>query len=139
MEAISAQTTLVSRHPWPELRETIDEQVQKTQPQIYAIEAVVPTPPLPVRFSYLSATETFKPNKARQEVIRLFEENHPPQNPCRWRLSLLGAQTGRGSDNGCVIKRTHEARYARLIEVVHQLACLELGCLTGFGGPPGQS
>ena len=33
-----------------------------------------------------------------------------------------GAQTGRGSDNSCVVNRTHEQKHARLTEVVHQLA-----------------
>ena len=33
----------------------------------------------------------------------------------------FGAQTGRGSNNG-VTNRAHEPKYARLIEVVHQLA-----------------
>ena len=60
--------------------------------------------------------------------MRLFEENQPRSNANRWRLSgvakslTLGAQTGRGSDNGCVIRRTLEQRYVPLIQLVHQLA-----------------
>ena len=34
----------------------------------------------------------------------------------------FGAQTGRGSDNGCLVKRTLEPRDAQLIQLVHQLA-----------------
>ena len=44
MEDISAQTTLVSGHPWPDLREMIHEQVQKARPQIYAVQEVVHNP-----------------------------------------------------------------------------------------------
>ena len=76
----------------------------------------------------LKASSDFKPSKARQEVIRLLEKHLPQPNPNRWRMSAtaksltFGAQTGRGSDNGCVINRTYEAKYARLIEVGHKLA-----------------
>ena len=34
----------------------------------------------------------------------------------------FGAQPGRGSDDGCVIKRTLDPRYAQLIQLVHKLA-----------------
>ena len=44
MEDIASQTTLVSGHPWPELREMIHEQVQRTRPSINAVQEVVPTP-----------------------------------------------------------------------------------------------
>ena len=40
VEDIAAQTTLVSGHPWPELREMIHEQVRKARPQIYAVQEV---------------------------------------------------------------------------------------------------
>ena len=128
MQAIANNTHLVSSHTWFELRDMIDEQVQKTHPQIYAVEEVVLTPIPPVQFTHLATSDNFKPNKARQKVIRLFETHHPPPNPNRWRLSgttkslTFGAQTGRGSDNGCVVNRTYEAKYARLIAVVHELA-----------------
>ena len=40
MQAIADKTTLVSGHTWLELRDLIDEQVQRTHPQVYAIEEV---------------------------------------------------------------------------------------------------
>ena len=57
-----------------------------------------------------------------------FEEFHPPSNPNRGRLSgtakslTFGAQTGRGSERSCVIKRTTDYKYSGLISLVHQLA-----------------
>ena len=53
---------------------------------------------------------------------------HPATNPNRGRLSgtaqsfTFGAQTGRGSDQSCVIKRTTDYKYHILITLVHQLA-----------------
>ena len=44
MEDIASQTTLVTGHPWPELKEMIHEQVQKTYPMLHAVQDVVPTP-----------------------------------------------------------------------------------------------
>ena len=77
----------MSGHPWLELRDLIDEQVQRTHPQIYVVEEVVLTPIPPVQFSYLVTSEDFKPHEARQEVMRLFEVHQPQPNPTRWRLS----------------------------------------------------
>ena len=34
----------------------------------------------------------------------------------------FGAQTGRGSEKGCVIRRTQEPKCAKLIQLVHSLA-----------------
>ena len=132
MQVISKNTTLVSGHPWLELRDLIEKQVQRTPPQIDSVKEVVLTQIPPVKIRHLGSSDHFKPNKARQEVMRLFEVHHPPTNPNRWRLSrvakslIFGAQAGRGSDNSCVINRTHESKYARLIEVVHQLGHSDL-------------
>ena len=63
-----------------------------------------------------------------KEVIAWFEHLHPTSNPNRGRLSgtaqslTFGAQTGRGSDRSCVIKRTTDYQYHGLIDQVHQLA-----------------
>ena len=60
--------------------------------------------------------------------MHLFDQLHPTPDPNRGRLSgsarslTFGAQTGRGSDNGCVIDRTDDPKYGRLIDIVHQLA-----------------
>ena len=52
MEDIASQTSLVSGHPWLELREMIHEQVQTTSSRIHAAHAVVPTPTPPIQVSY---------------------------------------------------------------------------------------
>ena len=63
----------------------------------------------------------------RREIIRWFEHFHPTPNLNRGRLSgsaaslTFGAQTGRGSDRSCVIKRTLDYDYYPLITLVHQL------------------
>ena len=64
MEDITAQT-LVSGHPWPELREMIHEQVQKARPQVYAVY---------VHLSFPGKSVSFKPQRVREESTRLFEE-----------------------------------------------------------------
>ena len=60
----------------------IHEQVQKVRLQIYAVQEVVPTPTPPVQLSYPG-----EPQRAREEIIRLFKENQPRPNANRWRLS----------------------------------------------------
>ena len=65
-----------------------------------------------VVLSPVSLTKRFQPWKARLDVTAWFEEFHPPSNLNRGRLSgtaqslTFGAQTGRGSERSCVIKRT---------------------------------
>ena len=125
---IASQSNLVSGHSWMELRDMLDEQAQEPQPQIYSVKAVtVPKAPLVV-LSPVSSTKHFQPWKARLDVIAWFEEFHPPSNPNRGRLSgtaqslTFGAQTGRGSERSCVIKRTTDYKYSGLISLVHQLA-----------------
>ena len=81
MQAISNNTNLVSGHSWLELKDMIDEQVQKTHIQIYAVEELLLTPIPPVKFSHLITSEDFKPNKARQESMRLLEVHQPAPNP----------------------------------------------------------
>ena len=125
---ISAATTLISGHPWPEPRKMIHEHFQKVRPQITAVTEVVHTPTPAVHDSYPGKSVRFKPHNARQEITRLFEENQPRPNANRWRLSgkakslTFGAQTGRGSDAGCVINRTLEPRCAKFIQLMHQMA-----------------
>ena len=106
---VSTQSNLVSGHSWMELKDMLDEQAQEPQPQIYSVKAVtVPKVPLVV----FSQTKRFQPWKARLDIVAWFEEFHPPSNLNRGRLSgtaqslTFGAQTGRGSERSCVIKRT---------------------------------
>ena len=104
------------------------DQVQEPQPQIYSVKAVTaPEAPLAV-FRQVSSTSHFQPWKERLDVIAWFKEFHPSSNPSRGRLSgtaqslTFGAQTGRGSERSCVIKRTTDYKYHGLIDPVHQLA-----------------
>ena len=129
MEDIARNATLVSGHSWQELQNMLDDQAHEPQPQIYSIKAVtVPEAPLVV-FSQVATTKHFfQPWKARLDVIAWLKELHPSSNPNRGRLSgtaqslTFGAQTGRGSDRSCVIKRTTDYQYRGLIDLVHQLA-----------------
>ena len=100
MEDITAATTLVSGHSWPELREMIHEQVQQARPQTFAVQDVVLTPYPPVELSYLGKSVNFRPHQVRQEIIRLFEENQPRPNANRWGLSGVAKSLtfGRSTD-----------------------------------------
>ena len=79
-------------------------------------------------FTAVPHTMHFKPSDVRREIVRWFENFHPTPNLNRGRLSgsaaslTFGAQTGRGSDRSCVIKRTLDYDYHPLITPVHQLA-----------------
>ena len=48
MQDISAQTTLVSGHPWPELKELIHEQMQKSSLMVHAVQEMLLTEPQPI-------------------------------------------------------------------------------------------
>ena len=106
--------TLVSGHPWQELREMLDNQAHEPEPQMYSVKAVaVPETPM-VMISLVARTKYIEPWKIRAKVIEWFEHLHPSANPNRGRLSgsaqslTFGAQTGRGSDRSCVINRTND-------------------------------
>ena len=102
--------------------------MSKFNSRVLRFTHIMLTPTPPVELSCLDRSATFKPHQVRQEIVRLFEENQPRPNANRWRLSVVAksltfrAQTRRGSDNGCAIKRTPVPRYAQLIQLVHQLA-----------------
>ena len=127
VEDTAKHATLVSGHSWQELKEMLDNQAREPQPQIYSFKAVaVPETPM-VEISLVAHTERFGPRKAQAKVIEWFDYLQPPANPNRGRLSgtaqslTFGAQTGRGSDRSCAIKRTTEHQVHSLIELVHQL------------------
>ena len=98
--------------PWPELKETIHEQVQKTDPMIHAVQEIVPNQ---LRVSYPGRSVSFNPHQARLEIMQTSDANQPKPNSNRPRLPgvaktlTYGAQT-QGSVNGCVSKRTYEPR-----------------------------
>ena len=96
-------------------------------PQIYSVKAVAaPETPM-ILISVVARPKHFEPWKIRAKVIEWLEHLHPSANPNRGRLSgtpslTFGAQTGRGSDRSCVIKRTTDYQLHSLISLVHQLA-----------------
>ena len=73
-------------------------------------------------------TQHFIPNNVRKQIVEWLEHFHPTPNPNRGRLSgsapslTFGAQTGRGSDRSCVIKRTLDRNFQPLMTLVHELA-----------------
>ena len=68
------------------------------------------------------------------------ERLHPSANPNRGRLSdtaqslTFGAQTGRGPDRSCVIKRTTDHKYDNLLTLVHELAQNAVGPMLPYLG-----
>ena len=128
MEHISKRATLKRGHTWQDLRQMIDECPHEPNPQIYSVKTVeVPKPP-EVVFTAVPRTRHFAPNKMRKNVMDHFDHLRPTPNNNRGRLSnsalslTFGAQTGRGSDRSCVIKRTLDYDYQSLMHCVHQLA-----------------
>ena len=91
-------------------------------------------------FTAVPQTMHFTPSDVRREIIRWFEHFHPTPNLNRGRLSgsaaslTFGAQTGRGSDRSCVIKRTLDYHYHPLITLVHQPASNAAGSVLPYLG-----
>ena len=87
-----------------------------------------------------SSTHQFRPKDVRKNIIDWFEHFHPTPNLNRGRLSgtapslTFGAQTGRGSDRSCVIKRTLDHDYYPLITLVHELAQNAAGSMLPYLG-----
>ena len=87
----------------------------RTSPKIHAVHAVVPTTAPSIQVSYPCKSVSFTPSQARQEIMRLFDENQPKPNASRWRLPgvaeslTFGVQTGRGSDK-VASSREHRSR-----------------------------
>ena len=128
MEHISKRATLKQGHSWQDLRYMIDNRPHEPNPQIYSVKTVeVPKPP-EVVFTMVPRTQHFVPSDARRNIMDHFDQLRPAPNNNRGRLSnkalslTFGAQTGRGSDRSCVIKRSMDIEYQPLINCVHQLA-----------------
>ena len=85
-------------------------------------------------------TQHFIPTNVRRQIVEWFEHFHPAPNPNRGRLSgtapslTFGAQTGRGSDRSCVIKRTLDHQFVPLIALVHELAQSTVGPMLPYLG-----
>ena len=128
MEDISRRAELTKGHSWIELKEMLENHAQEPHPQIYSVKSVeVPKPP-DVVFTTVPRTQHFVPSEVRKSIMTTFDCLRVTPNANRGRLSnaalslTFGAQTGRGSDRSCVIRRTLEPVYQELISKVHELA-----------------
>ena len=128
MEDVSKRAELKKGHSWKELKEMLENYTQEPHPQVYSVKTVeVPNPP-EVVFTTVPRTQYFAPAEARKSIMAMFDRLRATPNANRGRLSgaalslTFGAQTGRGSDHSCVIKRTLDPVYQELISRVHELA-----------------
>ena len=84
--------------------------------------------PPEVVFTMVPRTQYFEPTEVRKNIMAMFDRLRATPNANRGRVSgtasslTFGAQTGRGSDRSCVIKRTLDPAYQGLISSVHPLA-----------------
>ena len=128
MEDVSKRAELKAGHSWRELKDMLENYAQEPHPQIYSVKTVkVPEPP-EVVFTTVPRTQHFVPTEVRKSIMATFDRLRATPNANRGRLSgtalslTFGAQTGRGSDRSCVIKRTLDPVYQELISQVHELA-----------------
>ena len=128
MDHMSRRARLVKGHSWGELKEMLDSNAREPHPQVYAVRSVeIPEPP-EVVFTAVPKTQHFAPSEVRRSIMTMFEYLKPSPNANRGRLSnvavslTFGAQTGRGSERSCVIRRTLEPVYQELISKVHEMA-----------------
>ena len=100
-----------------DLQDMLATMARELQPQTNSIKTIAIPEPSKVVFTAVPPAGHFKPSEVRKEIIRWFEHFHPAPNLNRGRLSgsaaslTFGAQTGRGSDRSCVIKRTLDYDY----------------------------
>ena len=138
MHDIARKAKRIFGHTLDDLQEMLATMAREPQPQIYSVKTIAVPEPSKVVFTAVPQTMHFKPSDVRREIIRWFENFHPTPNLNRGRLSgstaslTFGAQTGRGSDRSCVIKRTLDYDYHPLITLVHQLASNAAGSVLQF-------
>ena len=112
MKDVARKAKLISGHTLDDLQEMLDAMAHEPQPRIYSVKTVAVPEPLKVVFTAVPHTLHFKPTDVKREIIAWFEHFRPTPNLNRGRLPgsaaslTFGAQTGRGSDRSCVIKRT---------------------------------
>ena len=140
MEHMSRRAQLIKGHSWGELKAMLENHAREPHPQIYAVKSVeIPEPP-DVVFTTVPRTQHYIPSEARKGIMKMFEYLKPTSNANRGRLSnvavslTFGAQTGRGSDRSCVIRRTLEPVYQDLIAKVHELAQAAAGAALPYLG-----
>ena len=111
-KAMEDKAELSSGHTWRELRNMLDNRRYGPQPQVYAVKTVAILETPKVVLTDAPRTHHFISTDVRKKIKEWFEHFHPAPKPNRGRLSgtasslTFGAQTGRGSDRSCVIKRT---------------------------------
>ena len=122
MKIIAQNCTLVSGY-------SLTEQVQTLSLMVHAVQDVQIAAQTVIGLSYPVKTSTFSPNRVVEKVIsKTFENLQPQHNQNRSRLSgaaktfTFRAQKIRGSEKGCVIKRTYDPKYGKLIHLVHSLS-----------------
>ena len=128
MDHLSRRARLTKGHSWEELKAMLDQLAREPHPQIYLVKSVeIPEPP-DVVFTTVPRTQHFVPSEVRKGIVKRFDDLKPTSNANRGRLSntavslTFGAQTRRGSDRSCVIRRTLEPVYQDLIAKVHEMA-----------------
>ena len=128
MEDVSKRAELKKGHSWRELKEMLENHTQEPHPQIYSVKTVEVSNPPEVVFTKVPRTQHCNPAEVRRNIMAMFDRLRATPNHNRGRLSgtalslTFGAQTGRGSDHSCVIKRTLDPVYQELISRVHELA-----------------
>ena len=128
MEDISKRAELIKGHSWRELKEMFENHRQVPHPQIYSVKSVEVAKPPEVVFTTVPRTQHFVPSEVRKSIMARFDCLKVTPNANRSRLSnvalslTFGAQTGRGSDRSCVMRRTLAPVYQELISKVHELA-----------------
>ena len=121
MHDIARKARRISGHTLDDLPEMLYTMAREPKPQIYAVKTIAVPEPSNVVFTKVPHNMHFKPSDVRKEIVKWFEHFHPAPNHNRGRLSgsaaslTFGAQTGRGSDRSCVIKRTLEHDYHSLM------------------------
>ena len=118
----------------------LENYAQEPHPQIYSVKSVdIPEPP-DVVFTTVPRTQHFVPSEVRKSIMTMFENLRVTPNANRGRLSnvalslTFGAQTRRGSDRSCVIRRTLEPVYQDLISKVHEMAQNAVGAALPYLG-----
>ena len=140
MKDTAKKAKLISGHEWSELKTMLDNQTHEPQPQIYAVKTIAVSETPDVVLTWIPHTQHFKPSSVKKQIVEWFERFHPAPNLNRGRLTgtapslTFGAQTGRGSDRSCVIKRTLDYNYHPLITLVHQMAQSTAGPMLPYLG-----
>ena len=123
---IVSQTTLVTRHPWLELKEMIHEQVQKTYPMIHVAQEIVPTPAPPIQVSYPRrsvSTQIKRGMRSCRYSMPISPSQMQIDRACRGLLRHLHLERLKQVEDQRMVVSLggHEQRFAKLIRLVHSV------------------